>query len=104
MLGVWTSRNVRGFNLVLYVLGDVGDGMFGWLGDVVGWEPPLMEAVRWEEAATAAAEGSRFEPSAMGFPSGMDWDMWVGELFFGIEPRKSLLVENLRDNPPLVFS
>lgn len=95
---------MRGFNFVLYVLGDVGEGMFGWLGDVVCWEPPLMEAVRWEEAATAAAEGSRLEPSAIGFPSGMDWDRWVGELFFGIAPRKSLLVENLRDKPVTVFS
>lgn len=107
MLGVWTPPKVRGFNFgcwLGYVLGEVGDGIFGWLGDVAGCEPPLSEAVRCEEAATAAAEGSRFEASAMGFPSGIDWGICVGELFFGVEPRNSLLVENLRDKPPLVFS
>lgn len=70
--------------------------MFAWLGDVEGWDPALTVAVRWFEAATAAAEGSRFV-SALDLPSGMDWGMWVGELLFGAEPRNSLLVENLRD-------
>lgn len=63
-----------------------------------------MVAVRWEEAATAAADGSRFDESARNLPSGIDWGMWVGELFFGVEPMKSRLVENLRDNPPVFAS
>ena len=78
--------------------------MLTWLGEVAGCDPPLMEGIRCDAAAAAAAEGSRFEASAIGFPSGIDGGMWVGELFFGVEPRNSLLVENLRDSPPLGFS
>ncbi len=73
-------------------------------GDVEGWEPLDMPAVRWFEAATAAADGSRFEESAIALPSGMDWGRWVGELFFGVEPRNSRFVENLRDKLLPIFS
>lgn len=44
-----------------------------------------------------AAEGSRFVLSFIAFPSGIDWGMWVGELFLGVEPRNSRFVENLRE-------
>ena len=82
----------------------MGEGIFAWFGEFEGWDPPLIDwAVRRLEAALAAAEGSRFV-SAMDLPSGMDWGMWVGELLFGVEPRNSLLVENLRDNPLLFGS
>ena len=47
----------------------------------------LMEAVRWEDAARAAADGSRVL-SLSDLPSGIDWGICVGELFFGVEPRK----------------
>lgn len=73
------------------------------LGEVLGWEPPDMEAVRWEEAAMAAAEGSRFALSFSVLPSGIDCGMWVGELFLGVEPRKSFL-ENVRERLLPVFS
>ena len=77
--------------------------MLAWFGDEDGCDPPLTEAVRWLEAATAAAEGSRLE-SATDLPSGIDWGMWVGELLFGVEPRNSRLVENLRESPLPIFS
>lgn len=60
------------------------------LGDICG--PPAIDAVRCEEAAKAAAEGSRDELSTRARPSGM-----VGEGFLGPDERKSLLVENLRE-------
>jgi hypothetical protein len=44
-------------------------------------------------AAIAAAEGSRVDDSWM-----------VGEGFLGAPPRKSFLVENLRDKPLAIFS
>lgn len=74
----------------LWYAGDVGDGCGGALGDIC-W-PPFMDAVRCEEAASAAAEGSREELSTNARPSGI-----VGDGFFGPDPRKSFLVENLRD-------
>ena len=70
--------------------GEVGEGCGIVLGDIC-W-PPAIDAVRCEEAARAAAEGSRDELSTRARPSGM-----VGEGFFGPGARKSLLVENLRD-------
>ena len=87
------------------MFGDVGEGIFGRLGDVAGfWDSPFMLAVRCEEAARAAAEGSRFELSDMGLCSGMDWVMWVGELLFGVAPRKRRLVLNFRDRLLPLFS
>jgi len=71
--------------------GEVGDGCGTELGDIC-W-PAARDAVRCEDAASAAAEGSREERSTKARPSGI-----VGEGFFGPpEARKSLLVENLRD-------
>jgi hypothetical protein len=43
--------------------GEVGEDWGGWFGDKVDWVPPVMEAVRWEEAAMAAAEGFKEELS-----------------------------------------
>ena len=60
------------------------------LGDICG--PWPSEAVRCEDAATAAAEGSNEEWSTSARCSWM-----VGDGFLGAEPRKSFLVENLRD-------
>ena len=46
------------------VSGDVGEGIFCWCGVDDGWDPPpLMNVVRCDEAATAAADGSRFDAS-----------------------------------------
>jgi hypothetical protein len=58
-----------------------------------------MDAVRCEDAARAAAEGSREELSTNVRPSWM-----VGDRSFGVDPRKSFFVENLRDRllPDLV--
>ena len=57
--------------------------------------PSRMEAVRWELAASAAAEGSRLEASAMR-PSCI-----VGLGFFveAVSRRKILLFENFLDSP-----
>ena len=60
-----------------------------------GW--PFIEAVRCEEAAIAAADGSRVGVSWKGRFSGMDCGMCVGELFFDAEdpPAKSFLEKDL---------
>lgn len=65
-----------------------------------------MDAVRCDDAATAAAEGSRFVLSAMLRFSGIDCGMWVGELLLGALPSHRRLVENFLDKllPPLAFS
>ena len=42
--------------------------MLAWFGDVEGCEP-FMPAVRWFEAAMAAAEGSKVVWSAILFPA-----------------------------------
>lgn len=76
--------------MLVWYAGEVGEGCGMALGDIC-W-PPAIEAVRCEDAARAAAEGSRDELSTKARPSGI-----VGEGFFGPEARKSLLVENLRD-------
>lgn len=68
--------------------GDVGEGC-GYDGEVC--EPSRIWAVRWEEAAIAAAEGSKVEPSVNSRLS-----CTVGDGFFGAEPRKSFFVENFR--------
>ena len=83
----------------MYVLGEVGEGILAEFGDADGCDelPPFIPAVRCCEAAMAAAEGSRVEVSAMDRPSTIDWGMWVGELDFGVPPRNSRLVENLRE-------
>jgi hypothetical protein len=47
--------------------------------------PPDIEAVRWFDAAVAAAEGSSELPSVRGLPSCMVVGRWVGELFLGVE-------------------
>jgi hypothetical protein len=72
--------------------GEVGDGCGTEFGDICC--PPVIEAVRCEDAAIAAAEGSRDELSTSVRPSWI-----VGEGFFGVEPRNSFLVENFRDRP-----
>ncbi len=56
-----------------------------------------MDAVKWDDAATAAADGSRLEFSAMLRFSGIDCGRWVGELLLGPFPSHSRFVENLRD-------
>lgn len=87
------------------MLGDVGEGMLTRLGEVaLGGASPFIEAVRWDEAATAAAEGSRLELSEIALPSGIDCGMWVGELLFGVEPRNNRLVENFLDKLLPLFS
>jgi hypothetical protein len=48
------------------------------LGEGCDCEPPVMEAVRWEEAASAAADGSRLELSVKVRPS-----YTVGDGFLG---------------------
>ena len=48
--------------------------------------PPLIDAVRCEEPAIAAADGSNVEVSLKDLPSGMDCWTWVGELVLGVEP------------------
>ena len=79
--------------------------MLAWLGDVDGCGPPLMDAVRCDDAATAAADGSRLELSPMLRFSGMDCWACVGELLLGVLPSHSLFVENLRDKLlPVDFS
>ena len=60
------------------------------MGDICA--PAPSDAVRCEEAATAAAEGSNEEWSTSARCSWM-----VGEGFLGADPKKSFLVENLRD-------
>lgn len=70
--------------------GDVGDGCAMELGDIC-WLTP-SDAVRCEEAAMAAAEGSKDEWSTSARCSWI-----VGEGFLGADPRKSFLVENLRE-------
>lgn len=54
------------------MFGDVGEGILARLGEVAGCASPFMEVVRWEDAAMAAADGSRVELSVMAFPSGID--------------------------------
>ena len=72
--------------------------MFALDGEVAdGWLSPFMDVVRWDEAARAAAEGSRVEGSVIALFSGIEAGTWVGELDLGVEPRKSLLVLNLRE-------
>jgi len=57
-----------------------------------------MEAVRCEDAANAAADGSRLELSDRVRVSWYD----VGDGFLGPLLRKRRFVENLRDSPPLL--
>ena len=79
-----------------YVFGDVGEGILTWFGEVEFCCPPLIEAVRWFEAARAAAEGSKFELSDMDLPSGMECGRCVGELLFGVKPKVNFLVDCFR--------
>ena len=81
----------------------MGDGTLIRLGEVLGCDPPDIDAVRWEEAAIAAAEGSRELGSLRDFPSWIVLGTCVGELFLGVEPRKSFL-ENVRVRLLPVFS
>ena len=80
--------------VVLYP-GDVGDGA-AWLGERASLS--RIEAVRCEDAAMAAADGSRLVFSVRPRLS----CMIVGDGFFGPLLRKRRLVENLRDRPPLL--
>lgn len=77
--------------------------MLIWLGDIAGWDPPLIDAVRWVDAAFAAGEGSR-EGSATDFPSGIDWGICVGEFVFGVEPKNGRLMEIFRATPMPLLS
>lgn len=63
-----------------------------------------MAVVRCDEAATAAAEGSRFVLSDKGLPSGMGCGTWVGELFLGVEPKKKFFFDGLRNRLDPDFS
>ena len=62
-----------------------------------------MEAVRCDDAATAAAEGSRLELSGTDLPSGIDCGICVGELVFGVGFSHRPFLESLRPKL-LVFS
>ena len=87
------------------MLGEVGEGRLAREGEVAVWLfSPFIEAVRCDEAARAAADGSRVELPFKGLFSGMDWETCVGELLFGVEPRKSRFVENFRERLLAVFS
>lgn len=65
---------------------------------------PFMEVVRWDEAARAAAEGSRVEFPFTGLFSGIACGTCVGELLFGVDPRRRRFVENLRERLLPIFS
>lgn len=87
------------------MLGDVGEGRLAREGEVAGCIlSPFMEAVRCEEAARAAAEGSRVELPFTDLFSGIAWGTWVGELLLGMDRRRSCFVENLRDRLLPIFS
>lgn len=82
---------------VLYA-GEVGEGC-GWFGEPPVWS--RMDAVRCDDAAIAAAEGSRLDESCNVLPS----TIVVGERFVGFaDPRKRRFVENFRDSPLLFCS
>ena len=53
--------------------------------EIIGMIPPDMEAVRWFDAAVAAAEGSSELVSVRVLPSCMVVGRCVGELFLGVE-------------------
>jgi hypothetical protein len=72
------------------LLGDVGEGRFGESCDF-----PFI-VLRCDDAAMAAADGSRFEPSLYVRLSWIEGGIWVGELFLGVVPPWTLL-ENVRD-------
>jgi hypothetical protein len=63
-----------------------------------------MEAVRWLDAAIAAAEGSKLEPSFMARPSGIDCGICVGELFLGVMPPANSFLEKVRERLPVDLS
>lgn len=65
-----------------------------------GMIPPDIEAVRWFDAAVAAAEGSSELESVRVLPSCMVVGRYVGELFLGVE-LNSFLEKVL---PKLLFS
>jgi len=75
--------------------GEVGDGT-AWLGERASLS--RIEAVRCEDAAMAAADGSRL---ALSVGARLSWII-VGDGFFGPLLRKRRLVENLRDRPALL--
>jgi hypothetical protein len=53
--------------------------------EAMGMIPPDIEAVRWFDAAVAAAEGSSELASVRDLPSCMVVGRCVGELFLGVE-------------------
>jgi hypothetical protein len=53
--------------------------------EFIGMIPPDIEAVRWFDAAVAAAEGSSELVSVSVLPSCIVVGRWVGELFLGVE-------------------
>ena len=68
----WTLREVddcpsraydREAKVCPWYAGEVGDGTGIAFGEVFARDPPDIEAVRWLDAAVAAAEGSREEES-----------------------------------------
>lgn len=73
--------------------GEVGEGCECWYGEFEWCDPPVMDAVRCDDAAIAAADGSKLEGSASARPSCI-----VGDVL-GCEPRKSFFVDHFRDNP-----
>ena len=58
----------------------------------------VMDAVRCEDAAMAAAEGSSAESRGV-LPSGMVCCMYVGEAFFGVELIQNAFLDPLRMSP-----
>jgi len=81
--------------------GDVGDGMFGGgkMGDVLCPEP--LTAARWDEESTARS--AALVGSSVCSTRERSWVVWrwVGELFLGMDPSASFLVENWRRRPPV---
>ena len=77
-------------------MGDVGEGIGTLFGEWFGNDPPCIDDARVFDAAVAAAEGSSELVSARVLPSCIVFGRCVGELFLGVEPRKSFL-ENVRE-------
>lgn len=84
---------------VMWVGGDVGEGMFGegYEGDADCPAFPFM-AARWDDdmtARSAALVGSRVCSAIV-----LSWVAWVGEAFFGVVPMTIFLVEYWRFMAP----
>lgn len=80
---------------VKWAPGDVGDGIPG-----DAWEPLFIDAVRCEDAAMAAAEGSSVLPSLYARPSWLECGgMCVGDVFLGVDPPAYVRLDTEREMP-----